>query len=86
MKLRYVLVGVSAFLVGAPVALAASSGPAGNGYGGGGYAGNEVSQAAGAVAGNALPFTGLDLALLVIGGLALLVVGMVLRRAARHSA
>jgi hypothetical protein len=84
MKLRYVLVGVTAFLVGAPVALA---GPATEpGYGGGGAAGNEVQGAAGAVAGGSLPFTGLDLALLVVGGLMLLVVGMVLRRAVRRSA
>jgi hypothetical protein len=33
--------------------------------------------------GGALPFTGLDLALIVLGGAALLVTGLLLRRAAR---
>ena len=37
------------------------------------------------VSSSTLPFTGLDLALLVIGGLMLLVVGMVLRRAVRRT-
>lgn len=83
MKLRYVLLGVTAFLVAAPVALGAT--PSQTAYSGGGFAGNEV-QSAGGVAGSTLPFTGLDLALLVIGGLALLVAGMVLRRAVRRSA
>jgi hypothetical protein len=44
-----------------------------------------VGQAAGVAAGGSLPFTGLDLALLVIGGLMLLVVGMVLRRAVKRT-
>jgi cell division protein FtsW (lipid II flippase) len=49
---------------------------------------NEVSQGAvnSAGSGGSLPFTGMDLALLVAGGVSLLVVGAGLRRAAkRHS-
>src|SRR5580765_8009689 len=87
MKLRCLLVTVVALLVLAPTALGAG-GSASGGYGGnGGNVQNEVSQgAAGAVASQgSLPFTGLDLALLVVGGVSLLVVGAGLRRAAKRS-
>ena len=55
------------------------------GYGGGAGVQNEVGQAAGVAASGSLPFTGLDLALLVIGGLMLLVLGVFLRRAAKRT-
>ncbi|MFY9579542.1 MAG: hypothetical protein WAQ33_09475 [Gaiellaceae bacterium] len=74
-----------ASLVLAPAALAAN-GSAGKGYGGSG--GNVQQQAgqgaAGAVSGG-LPFTGLDLGLLVAGGAVMVVAGATLRRAAKRS-
>ena len=88
MKLRCLLVTVVALLVLAPAALGAG-GSASGGYGGnGGNVQNEVSQgAAGAVASQGtLPFTGLDIALLVVGGIALVIVGSGLRRAAKRPA
>jgi len=87
MKLRCLMVAVCALLVLAPTALGASGGSAGTGYGGdGGGVQNQVDQGAvHAVAGKStLPFTGLDLALLVVGGLSLVVVGAGLRRASRR--
>lgn len=81
MKLRYLLAAASAALVWVPSAFA---GPAKQGYGGGGGVQDQASQGAAGVAGGSLPFTGLDLALLVIGGLMLLVLGMFLRRAAKR--
>lgn len=84
MKLRCLVAVICAGFVLAPAALA--GGAAGQGYGGGG--GNVQS---GVGAGNAagtsgsLPFTGLDLALLVVGGLTLVVAGAGLRRAARRN-
>jgi hypothetical protein len=87
MKLRCLVLTVCALLVLAPTALAAGSGSAGTGYGGnGGGVQNEVNQGAvHAVAGKGtLPSTGLDLALLVVGGLALVVVGAGLRRASKR--
>lgn len=88
MKLRCLIVAVCALLALAPTALAAgSSGSAGTGYGGnGGGVQNEVSQGAvhAASGGGTLPFTGLDLALLVVGGLSLVIVGAGLRRASRR--
>jgi hypothetical protein len=87
MKLRCGMAAVCALLVLAPSALAAG-GSAGQGYGGkAGGVQNEVNQGAlNAAAGkSSLPFTGLDLALLVVGGVMLLVVGAGLRRAARRS-
>jgi hypothetical protein len=87
MKLRCLIVAVCALLVLAPTALGAgSSGSAGQGYGGSGGVQNEVSQGAVAAAGkSSLPFTGLDLALLVVGGVSLLIVGAGLRRAAKRT-
>ena len=87
MKLRYLVAVLgAAILVVAPTALAAG-GSAGNGYGGQGGVENEVNQGAlhAAASGGSLPFTGLDLALLVIGGIVLLVVGAGLRRAAKRA-
>lgn len=81
-RLRFVLALVIASLVLAPAALA-SGGSAGQGYGGeGGNVQQQVSGAAGEKGG--LPFTGLDLALLVVGGAVLVVAGAALRRAARR--
>jgi hypothetical protein len=81
MKLRHVLMAVPIGLVVAPAAFAAGSAPAG--YGGGAGVQNEVGGVE--AAGGSLPFTGLDLALLLIGGLMLLVLGMFLRRAAKRT-
>jgi hypothetical protein len=81
MKLRYMVVVAISVLVAAPAALAAS---VQSGYEGGAGVQNQVGQSAGAegVLGGSLPFTGLDLTLLVLGGLVLLTIGLVLRRAA----
>lgn len=86
MKLRFMLGAAPAALLWVPVALAGGS--AQDGYGGGAGVQNQVAQSGGAqgIAGGSLPFTGLDLALLVIGGLMLLVLGMFLRRAAKSGA
>jgi hypothetical protein len=88
MKLRCLIVAVCALLALAPTALGASgSGSAGTGYGGNaGGVQNEVSQGAvhAAASKGTLPFTGIDLALLVVGGLSLVVVGAGLRRASRR--
>ena len=83
MKLRFVLCVVCVVLAWAPAALGAG-GSAGDGYGGAGNVQNEVSQGAAPASASAgsLPFTGLDLALLVAGGAGLLVLGVSLRRAA----
>lgn len=87
MKLRCLIVAVCALLVLAPTALGASGGSAGTGYGGdAGNVQSEVNQGAvnAAAEKGTLPFTGLDLALLVVGGLSLVVVGAGLRRASRR--
>jgi hypothetical protein len=83
MKLRFVLLVVCAVLAWAPAAFAAG-GSAGDGYGGAANVQNEVNQGAAPAVASAgsLPFTGLDLALLVAGGATLLVLGVSLRRAA----
>jgi hypothetical protein len=88
MNLRYlrcVLAAVCAALVLVPSALA--GGAAGNGYGGnGGNVQNEVGSGnAGETKSGSLPFTGLDLALLVLGGATLVVVGAGLRRTSKRS-
>jgi hypothetical protein len=67
--------------VSAPVALAQQSSV--DGYGGG--AGGIQSEVEGG-GGGSLPFTGLDLGLLIGGGLVLLAVGFGLRRLARGNA
>ena len=91
MKLRCLILVVFAMLALAPTALAVGS--AGSGYGGaGGNVQNDVQQGAlnassgTESSGGSLPFTGLDLTLLVVGGMTLLVVGAGLRRAAKHKA
>ena len=73
-----------AILVWVPAALAQS--PAVSGYGGvgGEVQGGVSGSGSGSGGGGALPFTGLDLGLLVAGGLVLLVAGLTLRRFA-HS-
>jgi hypothetical protein len=73
---------LSAIVLGLTVAPAAM---AGSGYvsGGGGAQGDVASGVGGASSGGNLPFTGLDLALIVIGGVALLATGVLLRRAGR---
>ena len=72
---------LTAIVVGLTVAPAAMAG----GYvsGGGGAQGDVASGVGGASSGGNLPFTGLDLALIVIGGVALLATGFLLRRAGR---
>jgi hypothetical protein len=87
MKLRCLIVALCALLVLVPAALGAG-GSAGSGYGGKGGVQNEVNQGGvHAVASKgSLPFTGLDLALLVVGGISLVVVGAGLRRASKRSA
>lgn len=81
MILRCFVLAVPSVLAMAPAALAGSVKA---GYGGGAGVQNEVGSAAGVAASGSLPFTGLDLALLVIGGLMLLVLGTFLRRAAKR--
>ena len=78
MRKGVLAVVATAALLSASGALAAS--PAGAGYGG---QGGVQSDVAGAGGGSGLPFTGLDLTLLVIGSLLLVVVGVTLRRATR---
>jgi hypothetical protein len=93
MKLRLILVFCVVALVLVPAAFGAG-GSAGNGYGGGGgTVQNQVSGAQGvngtlAASGSkgALPFTGLDLGLLVAGGLVLIAVGAGIRRTTRNRA
>jgi hypothetical protein len=81
---RLVIIGTSvlaALTVWAPIALAQQSSV--DGYGGG--AGGIQSDVEGG-GGGSLPFTGLDLGLLIGGGLLLLAVGFGLRRLSRGSA
>jgi hypothetical protein len=85
MKLRCLLVAVCALLLLAPAALGAG-GSADRGYGGNGGVQREVNQGAvDATASKSLPFTGLDLALLIVGGISLVIVGSGLRRASKRS-
>jgi hypothetical protein len=86
LKLRCLFVVVCAVLLLAPAAWGAAPGSAGKGYGGGGGVQNEVNEGAANAQGGSLPFTGLDLALLVIGGVTLLVAGAGLRRAVKRGA
>jgi hypothetical protein len=93
-KLRLILALCALSLLLVPAAFAAG-GSAGGGYGGaGGNVQQQVNQGQGQGAGalgssgssGSLPFTGLDLGLLVAGGAVLLVVGATIRRAARRNA
>lgn len=77
MRSRMLALVVAGALVLASSALAS---PVEQGYGGRAAVQGEVAQVG---AGGALPFTGLDLALLAIGSVLLLAVGVALRRAAR---
>ena len=74
---------LAAAVVYAPLALAQQSSVDGYGGGAGGIQ-SEVESGGGA--GGSLPFTGLDLGLLIGGGLVLLAVGFGLRRLARGNA
>ena len=90
MRRRYVgSFATLAYLMLASVALA-ENGSSVSGYGGvAGKAQSGVSQGGsglGATGGGALPFTGLDLVLLVAGAAVLLLVGLTLRRVARARA
>ena len=78
MKLYGLMVAASAALLTTPAAFAAL--PAEQGYGGGAGVQGELAQ------GGSLPFTGLDLALLLIGGLMLVIMGMTIRRVVRRRA
>jgi hypothetical protein len=74
---------VRASILALPVLLltagtASAADTAAQGYGGSAAGGQEV--AAGAAAGGSLPFTGLNLALLVLFGVGLVVTGLLLRR------
>ena len=80
MKTYVLPVVATTWLLSASDAFAAS--PAAHGYGG--QAGVQGELAA-TGSGGTLPFTGLDLTLLVVGSLLLLVVGITLRRATRAS-
>jgi len=87
-RLRLIVVLGALTLALAPAALAAG-GAAQEGYGGQGNTQEQVSgQGAGQSLGakGGLPFTGLDLALLVVGGAVLIIVGATLRRAGRRNA
>ena len=91
--LRYILLVCLTSLVLAPAALASSGGSAGQAYGGrAGTVQTQVGQGTAPVSGTfgtarsgGLPFTGLDLGLLVAGGAVLLVLGATLRRAAKRT-
>lgn len=84
------MAGFSAILSGALIAVLALSATAfGGTVPGRGYAGvgADVQEEIGAVRGaELLPFSGLDLTLLVGGGLLLLLVGLLVRRATRAGA
>jgi hypothetical protein len=83
-RLVIMLVGLlAAAVVYAPLALAQQSSVDGYGGGAGGVQ-SEVEGGGGA--GGSLPFTGMDLGLLIGGGLVLLAVGFGLRRLARGNA
>lgn len=75
---RWSIIGAGTLLtlVAAPAALAGS--PDDSVYGG--VAGNIQGDVAGAQPAGNLPFTGLNLALIVIGGVALVAIGVLLRR------
>lgn len=77
MRSHVIALVLTGALVLAPSALGS---PVEQGYGGNAAVQGEVAQVG---AGGALPFTGLDLALLAIGSVLLLAVGVALRRAAR---
>lgn len=79
MKLRVATVMLLAFLLAAPAALAA--GPSSGAHGYGGEAG--VVQAQVQSSSSSLPFTGIDVALLVGGGVLLVLLGVSLRLFAR---
>ena len=82
-RLAIMSVGLlAAAVVYAPLALAQQSSV--DGYGGAGGVQSEVEGGGGA--GGSLPFTGMDLGLLIGGGLVLLAVGFGLRRLARGNA
>ncbi|HSC90992.1 MAG TPA: hypothetical protein VLB86_04995 [Gaiellaceae bacterium] len=77
---RLVASVIAAALIGAPSALAASPGTALDGYGGeaGGTQGGLAGQQ-----GGVLPFTGVQLGLVTLGGIALIGSGVALRRSTR---
>lgn len=74
--LTVIVTSVASFLLAASVVLAQSPVVV-SGYGGQGGAAAEVES------GGALPFTGLDLALLIGGGIVLVAVGVLIRRFSR---
>ena len=83
MKFRAISVAAIAGLTWASVALAAGNGSSATAYGGAaGAVQSQVSSAphVAAAKGSTLPFTGLNLTLIVVGAIALLVIGFGLRR------
>jgi hypothetical protein len=79
-----VLGGVVGTFVFAAVALAAGVGTSVSAYGGEG--GRAQASVSGAVNGTNLPFTGVNLGLIVLAGLVLVAAGLLLRRRARSTA
>ncbi len=87
-RIRGIVVVVVAFLAFTSIAYAQE--PTGPTYGGSGpdidsqvERGQVAGRATGEVVTGTLPFTGLDLALALVGGLALVTVGLMTRRVAR---
>jgi hypothetical protein len=87
-RVHWLFTAVLAGLLLAPAALAQSGSTSGSGYLGtaGETQAGVGSGNLGAASQGTLPFTGLDLALLVAGGLALLMVGASVRRLTRSRA
>ena len=83
MRFRAISVAAIAGLTWASVALAADNGSSATAYGGAaGAVQSQVSSAphVAAAKGSTLPFTGLNLTLIVVGAIALLAIGFGLRR------
>lgn len=84
MRRVWLLGGASLLLALALTASALAETPAGGVYAGqGGNVQSQVERTGAAGAAGALPFTGLDLVLLVLGGGLLLAAGLTIRRVAR---
>jgi hypothetical protein len=82
-KIRYAAVTLASLLLGPATAAYASGGTSVGGYGG--TEGVVQSQVAGATASGGLPFTGMNLGLIVAAGVLLIVIGLLLRRQRAHA-